>query len=131
MKDSKDYFVANIVTKEEMQCKGYMDFILRRMKERISNGILDIVSDGNEYAIRMLPEQRIERPDIMTVEVRNGISVKELVRCKDCLHHTEVQPYDEEDELIPSNAVFCQHFEVIRDKNWFCADGERKTDEQQ
>ena len=49
-----------------------------------------------------------------------------LVRCKDCLYHTDAYPYDEEDELIPSNAVFCQHFEVIRDKEWFCADGKRK-----
>lgn len=49
-----------------------------------------------------------------------------VVRCKDCLYHTDAYPYDEEDELIPSNAVFCRHFEVIRDKNWFCADGKPK-----
>ena len=53
-----------------------------------------------------------------------------LVRCKDCLYHTDAYPYDEEDELIPINAVFCQHFEVIRDKEWYCADGERKDGEQ-
>lgn len=53
----------------------------------------------------------------------------ELVRCKDCLYHTDAYPYDEEDELIPSNAVFCQHFEVIMDKDWFCADGKRKDGE--
>lgn len=58
----------------------------------------------------------------------NGICKGELVRCKDCLYHTDAYPYDEEDELIPTNSVFCQHFEVIRDKNWFCADGERRTD---
>lgn len=78
MEDSKDYFVANIVTNEEMQCKGYMDFLFRHMKEQISNGILDIVSDGNEYAIKMLPEKRIERKGMNSVEVRYGISVKKV-----------------------------------------------------
>ena len=85
MDNSKDYFVAKIVTNEEMQCNGYMDFLCRNMKEQISNGILAIVSDGNEYVIKMLPEQRIKKPDMLSVEIRQGISVKELVRCRDCV----------------------------------------------
>lgn len=54
--------------------------------------------------------------------------VQTLVRCKECKHHTDVEPYDTECELILSNAVFCQHFAVVRDKDWFCADGERRTE---
>lgn len=133
MKDSKDYFVANIVTKEEMQCKGYMDFLLSRMKERISNGILDIVSDGNEYAIKMLPEQRIERPGIMTVEVRNGISVKELVRCGECGH------YHSEDDPAYCDELCTIHIEPTdgclrgikrgAEVGYRAADGERKDGE--
>ena len=120
MEDSKDYFVARIVTKEEMQCNGYMDFLLRNMKEQISNGILDIVSDGNEYAIKMLPEQRIERPGIMTVEVRNGISVKELVRCGECKRFDNEIGRCTRHEIRPT-PFFMDDF--------YCADGERKDGE--
>lgn len=123
MEDSKDYFVANIVTKEEMQCKGYMDFLLHRMKERISNGILAIVSDGNEYAIKMLPEQRIERPDIMTVEVRNGISVQELVRCGECIYRSQTLRGS-----WCTNSKSCCHGCLVR-KDFFCASGKRKEKE--
>lgn len=61
----------------------------------------------------------------LTLDAMPTVDAVPVVRCEDCLHHTDVYPYDEEYELNPSNAVFCQHFEVIRDKNWFCADGER------
>lgn len=118
MEDSKDYFVANIVTNEAMQCNGYMDFLLRHMKEQISNGILAIVSDGNEHIIKMLPEQRIEKPDMLSVEVRQGISVKEIVRCKDCIHNRGTQP----------GMVFCpQIVGSWVEEDFYCADAERRT----
>lgn len=119
MEDSKDYFVANIVTKEGMQYNGYIDFLLRNMKEQISNGILDIVSDGNEYVIKMLPEQRIEKTDMLSVEIRQGISVKELVRCEKCKHHE-----------VFKNRVngWCNKHERPTDVTYFCADGERRKE---
>lgn len=122
MKDSKDFFVANIVTNEEMQCNGYMDFLLHHMKEQISNGILDIVSDGNEYAIKMLPEQRIDRPDMLRVEIRQGISVKELVRCKDCKRWFAIKADDD------GNVIEYYCVNGIHSPDWFCADGKRKED---
>lgn len=126
MKDSKDYFVANIVTNEEMQCNGYVDFLLRNMKERISNEILAIVSDGNEYAIKMLPEQRIEKTDMMSVEVRQGISVKELVRCGDCRRAIPFSVAGNRDAFC-----HCDLFDATMTRKDFCSYGERKekTDE--
>jgi hypothetical protein len=124
MKDSKDYFVANIVTNEAMQCNGYMDFLRRNMKEQILNGILAIVSDGNEYAIKLLPEQRIEKTDMMSVEVRQGISVKELVRCGECKHHTAYRCIN--DMALWKHMCGLGHGTIGDD--WFCADGERRSD---
>jgi len=118
MENRKDYFVEKIVTNEEMQCNGYMDFLCRKMKEQISNGILAIVSDGKEYAIKMLPEQRIKKPDMMSVGIRQGISVKELVRCHECKYRND---------LAPTKWHPCVDMAV--DDDWFCADGERKEDD--
>lgn len=122
MEDSKDFFARMIVTNEEMQCKGYMDFLLHKMKERIANGILDIVSDGNEYVIKMLPEQRIKKPDMLNmnpVEIRQGISVKELVRCMDCKHYDEKCGSCKKSDIIRSDMRIIMPY-------WYCADGERK-----
>lgn len=131
MEDSKDYFVARIVTNEEMKCNGYMDFLCRNMKEQITNGILAIVSDGNEYAIRMLPEQRIKKPDMLSVEIRQGLSVKELVRCGECKHGTIMKNYLG-DEMVQcgceKNPIgrWNDYERWLMPKGFYCADGERK-----
>jgi hypothetical protein len=133
MDNSKDYFVANIVTNEEMQCNGYMDFLCRNMKEQISNGILAIVSDGNEYAIKMLPEQRIKKPDMLSVEIRQGISVKELVRCRECENwDTE---YSSGRKSLGNFRCICQEWSNAEDgfyrytaEDDYCSYGERKGD---
>lgn len=125
MEDSKDYLATMIVTNEEMQCNGYMDFLCRNMKEQISNGILAVVSDGNEYAIKMLPEQRIKKPDMLSVEIRQGISVKELVRCKEC-------KYCYAEGFVNVRNVCEKHYDFGNvDDDWFCADGERKEQERE
>lgn len=84
----------------------------------VSTGIDELRQIGEELQRGMFAE----------IDKQPTVNAVPVVRCKDCLYHTDAYPYDEEDELIPSNAVFCRHFEVIRDKNWFCADGERKTE---
>ena len=122
MEDSKDYFVARIVTNEETQCNGYMDFLCRNMKEQISNGIIAVVSDGNEYAIKILPEERTEIPDRFmncVTEIRMGISVKELVRCRDCKHYDEKCGSCKKSDIIRSDMRIIMPY-------WYCADGERK-----
>lgn len=117
--NSKDYHVANIVGNEAIQCEGYMDFVCRNMEKQIAKGILAIISDGKEYVIRMLPEERIERREIYSVEVRQGISVKEIVHCKDCIHNRGTQP----------GMVFCpQIVGSWVEEDFFCADGERRKE---
>lgn len=124
MSDSKNFHVANMVPNEALDCKGYMGFLVHHMKEQIANGILDLVSDGKEYAISMLPEIRIEQPKIYSTEVRYEISVQELVRCKYCVHR------DPE-----SKKCDCGGHEMVRGvflpmpDDYFCADGERKDGE--
>lgn len=123
MENSKDYFVARIVANEAMQHNRYMDFICHDMKEQISNKILDIVSDGNEYAIKLLPEQRIKNSNmLLSVEIRQGISVKELVRCKDCKYWNECGFGMRDDQC------HCSYIDCWVNADFFCAKGERRTE---
>ncbi len=51
----------------------------------------------------------------------DGINDSQIIRCKDCKHR------DPEDKKCD-----CGHgiiWQLPRDDNWFCADGERETDE--
>lgn len=43
----------------------------------------------------------------------------ELIRCKDCKHG----------RLYAPNCVDCEHIKMAIDADWFCADGERRTDD--
>lgn len=48
--------------------------------------------------------------------------VVEVVRCKDCVHHhtNESKPM----------YVWCEMVDGLLSQNWFCADGERRTDDE-
>ena len=45
---------------------------------------------------------------------------KELIRCNDCKHGSL---------WSDENVIVCDKLSKTRDKNWFCADGERRTDD--
>lgn len=49
------------------------------------------------------------------------ISIKELVRCKDCKH--------KEESVSPSWEAWCNRLHCGCDLDWFCADGERRIDD--
>lgn len=55
----------------------------------------------------------------------NGICKGELVRCGECEHKREQK----------NGQKYCglhgSHYAMIVTDDWFCADGERRTDEQQ
>ena len=44
--------------------------------------------------------------------------IKELIRCKDCMNYVE---------SIFGDGMFCGCDGMMRDPNWYCADGERKA----
>ena len=53
---------------------------------------------------------------------------KAVVRCKDCKHLEHVYTLD---ELNGKKCYICRKhpFTGLRDEDWFCADGERRTDD--
>lgn len=58
-----------------------------------------------------------------TIDIEGNIPLElkqELVRCKDCIHHEDEEP----------GMVYCPiQIGGWRSENWFCPDGERKTDD--
>ena len=45
---------------------------------------------------------------------------QELVRCKDCKQG--------EQSVLPNRHLWCRIHEFYREPEWYCADGERKSD---
>lgn len=45
--------------------------------------------------------------------------VVEVVRCKDCVHHKNAPK---------TTDVWCDRLDGLLPKDWFCADGERRTE---
>ena len=62
-----------------------------------------------EYIIKISDE-------IMEEEISDR--PQELVRCKDCKHGRQYEP----------NCVDCEYRELATSPDWFCDDGERKSD---
>ena len=44
-----------------------------------------------------------------------------VVRCKDCVHHIDAPQ---------TTDVWCERIDGLLQRNWFCADGERRDDEE-
>lgn len=61
------------------------------------------------------------------IESAPTADVAEIVLCKDCVYAI---PYNEKWTLPKkSNCLWCKLYEDIRTPGWFCADGERRTDD--
>lgn len=55
-----------------------------------------------------------------TIESIPTADVVEVVRCKDCVHHINAPK---------TTDVWCERIDGLLQKDWFCADGERGTDD--
>ena len=76
-------------------------------------------------AIRLdVPDWQIGQPVTVYFKdtmMKHGICEREheLVRCKECKHGRSYEP----------NCIDCEYMELARDADWYCADGERRTDD--
>ena len=60
----------------------------------------------------------VQIPKVLALDVLNKLKEpQELVRCKDCRFGSL---------WSDENVIVCDKLSKTRDKNWFCADGERK-----
>jgi hypothetical protein len=53
-------------------------------------------------------------------DIEPTADVVEVVRCKDCVHHKNAPK---------TTDVWCERIDGLLQKDWFCADGERREDE--
>lgn len=92
------------------------DVVGRAVKQTADNllhGLLDKLSDGKEYAVKMIPPQTIPNIERGTTEIRTAMSMREIVRCKYCKHR------------FTSGCTMRFDYVPFND-DWFCADGEPK-----
>ena len=57
---------------------------------------------------------------VVTVHRQTTADVVEVVRCKDCVHHINAPQ---------TTDVWCERIDGLLQRNWFCADGERRYKE--
>ena len=90
---------------------------------------LECEQDGCPYwDVRLcVPELHIDALELLKEQETHKFFVDEsgkitplpvVVRCKDCKHGRQ---YD-------TNAIDCEYRELATEPDWFCADGERKSD---
>lgn len=85
---------------------------VKRTTDKLAHGLLDTLSDGKEYAVKLLTVQQIQHKEQYTAEIRSVVNMREIVRCKECVHHF--------------TADCPLHFEYDPLDDWFCASGERQ-----
>ena len=57
----------------------------------------------------------------LAIEKAPAADVVEVVRCKDCVHHT--------DDILNDSVVWCEKRCLLENCEFYCADGKRKGDE--
>ena len=107
--------VARLVDKDLIYEQGFVSFLVSQMSRELAYRVVEkIVSDG-DVICTYKGVKSLERPETEQVEMRTGIDIRPLVRCKDCKY------YDQ---------GFCE--DVLEGKgapeDWFCAGGERRGD---
>ena len=56
------------------------------------------------------------------------VSAENVVRCKDCKHRPNENYEFPEGSKCPCHCSGDEYYSLIPDDNWFCADGEQRTD---
>ena len=100
---------------------------LVKVFERYDDYAIDIVNDQHTADV-------VERKDLDTITeehekigyekgYRDGYAQAkvEVVRCKDCIHHINAPK---------TTGVWCEMVDGLLQKDWFCADGERRGNEE-
>lgn len=99
-----------------------MPSALNHVIQDVTNRLVDRVMCELEKGESICSLQTVEQNqffDLNSVEIRRTVKIKPLVRCKECKHHEDEEP----------GMVFCP--KIVGSwvsENWFCADGERRTD---
>lgn len=69
-----------------------------------------------QFTVREYIVREMGFPGVLKQEI-----VGEIVRCKDCVHHNNAPQ---------TMYVWCECVDGLLPKDWFCADGERRDDDE-
>ena len=80
--------------------------------------MLHVEYDGHAYQIENDNGEEKRTDDVP--RVIDASPAEHLVRCKDCVHHKDAPQ---------TTDVWCEKIDGLLPEDWFCADGERRTDD--
>ena len=118
---TKETVVALIPNAETSYNKGFIEYIVKQLSQGLSDKLITILDKETEVIVKQSKVRVREYKPTDSVEYRRQIEWSPLVRCKDCKHH--------QDEEV--GMVYCPQIVGGWVSNkFFCADGERREDEQ-
>lgn len=107
--------VDRLVRKDIICQEGFVSFLLSQMSRELVDRVVEKIINDGDVICTYKGVEALEYPNTEQVEMRSGIDIRPLVRCKDCKYNDQ---------------GFCE--EVLEGKSmpgdWFCAGGEKRGD---
>ena len=121
MSKSEEYTSAQLVSKEyAIGCgKDFVKYIADSIIRELSEKVLDRAK-FSDVIVSLKPMRITEHPAWNQVEYRRNITVADLVRCEECKHSVKQQI-----------GYGCKmNYRLGMNGKFFCAEGERKDDDE-
>lgn len=120
--------VARLVDKDAVYEEGFVSFLLSQMSRELADRVVEKIINDGDVICTYKGVEALEYPKTEQVEMRTGIDIQPLVRCKDCKWYGiyEAKKDGTPDERYNPSVCLKGMYAKRRDPNWFCADGERE-----
>lgn len=135
---TSDYIPNEIIQCDEIQIFNYVS---GKQTKELCEAVANVICDGNTYAIKMSKEERENLPYLSGMKVSREIHIDPLVTCGECKHKPiKHDPEGDDfgfnlvspngyDNLCPCLNTDDGFYSYMPEDNFFCAYGERRTDE--
>ena len=99
--------------------EAFKEFIINDLSDRLADHLVDILSSEGEILVSMSDVCCHDNNDFLTVDYRQYIKWRHLVRCKDCKHY-----WKNSNDFNDSTVCLASPKDEA-----FCSEGERKETE--
>ena len=108
---------ANVVRRDLLDAMpSALDYVIQDMTHKLADRVMCEMENGELICSLQNVEQH-QFSASNSVEISRKVKLKRLVRCKDCKHGSK----------CPLDIIQCKVYGVLHSADWFCADGEEKS----
>lgn len=106
--------VARLVDKDFVYKEGFVSFLVSQMSRELADRVMEKIVNDGECICTYKGVESLDYPETEQVEMRSGIDIRPLIRCKDCEYNNRCmyQSFVRDNTLKPMSI-----------DDWFCPDG--------